>query len=124
MSDFYFYTGLSAFLYSLYSGFRYYALTGKGLVTSRKAKEMIKSGEIEMVVDVRTKLEWNYGHYVGAKHIPVSKMNEDKFKSVPKDTGILVYCNTGQRARRAAEIIRTYGFTNVFYIEGPYWTLN
>jgi rhodanese-related sulfurtransferase len=77
-----------------------------------------------MVVDVRTKFEWDRGHYKGAKHIPVTSLKESKFKGVPKGTGILVYCNTGQRARSAADTIRGYGFENVFYIEGGYWTLN
>lgn len=124
MSNFYFYSGLGAFMYSVFAGLKYYALTGKGLVSSSRAKKMIDSGDIKMVVDVRTKFEWDRGHYKGAKHIPVTSLKESKFKGVPRDTGILVYCNTGQRARSAAETIRGYGFENVFYIEGGYWTLN
>jgi len=124
MSNFYFYSGLGAFMYSVFAGLKYYALSGKGLVSSSKAKKMIESGEIQLVVDVRTKFEWDRGHYKGAKHIPVTKMNPSKFQGLSKKTGILVYCNTGQRARSAADTIKGYGFENVFYIEGGYWTLN
>ena len=124
MSNFYFYSGLGAFVYSVFAGLKYYALTGKGLLPPSKAKSMIKSGDIKLVIDVRTKMEWNMGHYKGAKHIPVTSIDPSKFKGIPKNTGILVYCNTGQRARSAAETIRGYGFENVFYIEGGYWTLN
>lgn len=124
MSNFYFYSGIGALLYSVFAGAKYYALTGKGLVSSKRAKSMINSGDIKLVIDVRTKFEWDRGHYEGAKHIPVTSLKESKFKGVPRDTGILVYCNTGQRARSAADAIRGYGFENVFYIEGGYWTLN
>lgn len=124
MSNFYFYSGIGALLYSVFAGAKYYALTGKGLVSSKRAKSMINNGDIKLVIDVRTKFEWDRGHYKGAKHIPVTVLNESKFKDVPRDTGILVYCNTGQRARSAADTIRGYGFENVFYIEGGYWTLS
>lgn len=119
-SQFFLYSGVASLLYSAYAGLRYYALSGKGLLSSKKAKDMIMSGEIGVVVDVRTKLEWDVGHYMGAVHIPVTALSPKKMAKVSKDTGVLVYCNTGQRARRAAEIIRGYGFENVYYIEGTY----
>jgi len=37
---------------------------------------------------------------------------------------IIVYCNTGQRARNAAEKIYNLGFKNVKYIVEPYIFLN
>lgn len=114
------YSGILSAIYTVYAGMRYYAVTGKGLVSSEKAKKMILSGEIKMVVDVRTKFEWDRGHYKGAKHIPVTSLSPDKFKGVKS---VLVYCNTGQRARAAAETIRGYGVPNVYYIEGGYWTI-
>lgn len=114
------YTGILSGLYTLYAGLKYYALTGKGLLSSEQAKKMISSGEITTVVDVRTKFEWDRGHYKGAKHIPVTSLSPDKFKGVKS---VLVYCNTGQRARAAAETIRGYGVPKVYYIEGGYWTI-
>lgn len=119
-SQFFLYSGVASLLYSAYAGLRYYALSGVGLLSSQKAKDMIMSGDIGLVVDVRTKLEWDVGHYMGAVHIPVTALSKKKFASYPKNTGVLVYCNTGQRARRAAEVVRGYGFENVYYIEGTY----
>ena len=100
-----------------------YASMGKGLLTAEMARNMIASGAIGMVVDVRTTTEWNLGHYKGAIHIPSKALTPAKFTFVQPRTGILVYCNTGQRARAAAEKIRTFGFENVYYIKGGYWTL-
>lgn len=123
MSSLLLYSGIASALYSVYAGLRYYALSGVGLVSSEKARRMIQSGEVGLVVDVRTRFEWDQGHYKGAKHIPVTSMSPSKFNGVSKSTSILVYCNTGQRARAAADTIRSYGFKNVYYIEGGYWTL-
>ena len=100
-----------------------YSSLGKGLLTAEMARNMLQTRDITMVVDVRTKTEWDLGHYEGATHIPVRQLTAAKFEGVPRNTGILVYCNTGQRARAAAEKIRRFGFENVYYIRGGYWTL-
>ena len=100
-----------------------YTSGGKGLVSVETAREMIRSGEISMIVDVRTIREWEMGHYKGAIHIPISRLTPAKFIYIKPTSGILVYCNTGQRARAAAEKIRSFGFENVYYIKGGYWTL-
>ena len=113
--SFYFYSGIAALVYSLFAGAKYYSLSGEGLIDTQLAKKMIKSGKIKHVVDVRTHLEYKSGHYPGSKHIPVTDITRDKVKNL--GPGVLVYCNTGQRARRAAEILREYGVKDVFYIE-------
>lgn len=119
-------SGIIAGVYAVYAGLRYYTLSGEGLLQPREAKDKIAQGVITRIIDVRTKTEYNAGHYdskgknVKLEHIPVTSFSKNKFKKMNKDTGVLVYCNTGQRARRAAELLRTYGFTNVFYIEGSY----
>jgi len=99
-----------------------YTYTGGQLLTARQAKNRIKSGKIKRVIDVRTGMEWRLGHYPGAVHIPVNKINKKTTKSLPKK-GLLVYCNTGQRARFAAEKLIGLGFNEVYYIAGLYTDL-
>lgn len=96
-----------------------YTLTGENLVSSSEAKKMIKNGKIKKVVDVRTLTEYRLGHYPRALHLPVTKMNEKTTNELPKK-GLLVYCNTGQRARIAAEKLIELGFEDVYYIAGHY----
>ena len=84
----------------------------------QKAREMIRSGEIKKVVDVRTTAEWNAGHYPSAIHIPASKLSETNLIS-PSDH-VLLYCNTGTRARNAAEKLQAMGYKNVHYIAETY----
>ena len=102
MANFYMYSGIASMAYAMYAGLKYYAMTGVGLIKGEDASKY----DIDHVIDVRTKIEWDLGHYKGAKHIPVGSISEKTLKDIPKNDTILVYCNTGQRARRAAEKIR------------------
>ena len=44
-------------------------------------------------------------------------------KHIDKDEPILIYCNTGQRARYASEKLQKIGFNNVYYIASSYLNL-
>ena len=99
-----------------------YTYLGQNLVSSQEAKRLIKDGKIKRVIDVRTAIEWRAGHYPRALHIPVDKINEKTTTELPK-RGLLVYCNTGQRARFAAEKLENLGFKDVYYIAGLYTSL-
>jgi phage shock protein E len=99
-----------------------YTYFGPNLISSEEAKKHIKSGKIKAVIDVRTIMEYRAGHYPKAIHIPVNKINEKTTSELPKK-GLLVYCNTGQRARFAAEKLESLGFEDVSYIAGLYSTL-
>ena len=96
-----------------------YTYFGENLVSSKEAKTMIRTGKIKKVIDVRTVAEYRAGHYRGALHIPVNKINRKTTTELPKK-GLLVYCNTGQRARFAAEKLEDLGFKQVYYIAGHY----
>ena len=121
-SNFYLTSGILAFVYSIFAAGQYYTLTGSQLLSPQEAIKKIKNKQIQHIIDVRTKLEWNQGHYPKALHLPVLDIEEDKLPK-NKSEGILVYCNTGQRARVAAETIRSFGYTNVYYISGTYSTI-
>ena len=99
-----------------------YTYFGQNLISPEEAKRLIKSGKIKAVIDVRTIMEYRAGHYPKALHIPGNKINKKTTSELPKE-GLLVYCNTGQRARFAAEKLENLGFKNVYYIAGLYSTL-
>jgi phage shock protein E len=99
-----------------------YTFLGQNLVSPEEAKRLIKEGKIKKVIDVRTTVEYRAGHYPRALHIPIDKINEKTTVELPKK-GLLVYCNTGQRARFAAEKLVDLGFTQVYYIAGHYSSL-
>ena len=123
-SNFYLITGLASLTYTLFAIANYYTLTGVNLISSPDAKQMIKKGKFDYIIDVRTKLErTNLGYYPGSIHIPVTQFSMNKFSKIPKDSSVLIYCNTGQRARRAAELMTQYGYSKVYYIAGFYKSL-
>ncbi len=102
----------------------YYTFFSPLVISSQEAKQEIAKGTFPIVLDVRTDLEYNLGHYPEAIHIPTAELAESVETKIPqKNKGILVYCNTGQRARYAADLLKAKGYKNVRYIAGSYLTL-
>lgn len=95
-------------------------------ISSEEAKKRIAENKIDLVLDVRTDLERStLGFYPGSIHITSDSL-EITMKTVfpDKRMRILVYCNSGQRARRASERLEAMGYRNVVYISGSYkWLL-
>jgi rhodanese-related sulfurtransferase len=95
-----------------------YARSSPYLITATEAKRRIAAREITTVLDVRTNAERAaLGAYPGSIHIPAAILAERAPIAIPdKAAAILVYCNTGQRARAAMERLRAMGYVNVVYI--------
>jgi len=111
---------LAIFGYFLYK----YAMTGAAYISAEDAKKKLANNEIDVVLDVRTNMEYNLGHYPNAKHIPITLLEQRVVNEIPdRMASILIYCNTGQRSRKASEILLKLGYKNVRYIAGTYTTL-
>lgn len=121
-SQFFLYSGIITGIYTIYASLRYYSLSGYNLITCIQANKYIKNRKIKHIIDVRTQVEWDYGHYKKSIHIPIQNISKNILnrKISNKNDGILVYCNTGQRARNGAEKIISYGYKNVYYIDNTY----
>lgn len=102
----------------------YYTYASPLWISASDAKQGIADGKFPVILDVRTDMEYKLGHYPEAVHIPTAKLAEEVETKIPsKTTGVLVYCNTGQRSRHAADILKSKGYKDVRYISGPYWSL-
>jgi hypothetical protein len=102
----------------------YYTFNSPLVISAEDAKKGIAEGKFPIVLDVRTDLEYNLGHYPEAVHIPTANLaNEVETKLPNKKTPVLIYCNTGQRSRYAADLLKKKGYESVRYITGPYWSL-
>ena len=94
-------------------------------ITFEEAKNMLDEGGCIMF-DVRTDEEFFTGHAEGAVNFDVDTINaESAAELIPnKDTPIIVYCKTGERAKLAAEALCELGYTNVYdvgsLVEWPY----
>lgn len=88
------------------------------LVSGEEAKELVKNKEA-ILVDVRTKEEYDAGHVEGAILLPVDEITSLIEKEIPdKDTGIIVYCRSGRRSNIAANALKDMGYTKL-YDMGP-----
>lgn len=72
-----------------------------------------------LILDVRTVKEYNQGHVPGAVNLSHDQIADQIEKLLPrKDKPIVVYCRSGYRAGKAAEILIDNGFTQVKHLTG------
>lgn len=95
-----------------------YALNSPWRISSEEAKKKISKKEFDTVLDVRTDFERKtLGSYPNSIHIPSGELEARVGKELQnKKANILVYCNTGQRARAATEKLHSLGYKNTYYI--------
>lgn len=102
-----------------------YAVDSSFRISSQEAKKLLETKQFDLVLDVRTDLERStLGYYPNSVHIQGADLEQQILKLYP-DTQIriLVYCNTGHRARMATDKLHTLGYTNTKYISSQYTTL-
>ena len=93
--------------------------TGYKHISVAKAKEMMAKDDDHLIVDVRTKEEYDEGHVPGAINVP----NERIFDIMPTELSkldqiLLVYCRSGRRSREACSKLARIGYTNVYNFGG------
>lgn len=87
----------------------------KNYVNYVQAKELIiNKGAI--MVDVRSRDEYDEGHIDGAVLLPVNEINEEKVNEIikNKDDIMIVYCKSGARSSEAVSILNGLGYHNVY----------
>ena len=83
-------------------------------ITAKEAKEMMDSREGYVILDTRTREEYDQGHIPGAILLPYDQVPEQAEDILPdKDQLILVYCRSGRRSKLAAEALVKLGYTNI-----------
>jgi rhodanese-related sulfurtransferase len=76
---------------------------------------------VDIVIDVRSKLEFWLGHLDGSVCIPVGNIADGvaERRDLTKTSRILLVCASGARSAMAAETLRRLGYRNVTD-GGPY----
>jgi len=85
------------------------------------AYTMIVSGSYPnlVILDVRTKSEYDSGHIYGAVWIPVTELEVRISELAGHESHeIIVYCRSGGRSATASGILDTHGFTKVYNMMG------
>lgn len=68
----------------------------------------------QVIIDVRSKLEYKLGHVKDAINIPVQSIGDsEKLADIKKNDEIIVYCASGGRSAMAAHILAPKGYKNI-----------
>ena len=102
-------------------------ITGKAAyhkISAEEAYEMMASQEV-VVVDVRTREEYDGGHIENAVLVPNESIGSEMPETLPdKEATLLVYCRSGRRSKDAAQKLLALGYQNVYdfggVIDWPY----
>ena len=88
-------------------------------ITPEEAKERLDSDETIILVDVRTKEEFDSGHIEGAVLLPVDQIQQSAVEVLTdKDAIYFVYCRSGSRSGVATAMMVDLGYQNVFDLGG------
>lgn len=86
-------------------------------LSSEKLYQELSEGTVTLL-DVRTKGEYANGHIEGAGQLSYYAFDfRQKLLLLPKDRPLYLYCNTGYRSQKAAEILAENGYHLVYNLE-------
>lgn len=84
----------------------------EGELSVQALAAMQAAAEDFFLLDVREVYEYEADH-MGGKLIPLGDL-PDSFTLLPKDKKIVVHCRSGQRSKKAAQLLEAKGFTKVY----------
>lgn len=89
-------------------------------ISSVEVKQIISTpSSTALIIDVRTPEEFKKGNIQRSINIPLYNLKHAMLsKNIYKDTKIIVYCNSGNRSLKAAMLLDSLGFTNVYNLGG------
>lgn len=96
---------------------RCYRTLQEGDITSEELKNKIMQGAI--LLDVRSKQEYQEGHLVGAINIPEYEIDSRIEKEIKKKNQLIViYCQYGSRSRNVYIKMKRKGYSNIYNLNG------
>lgn len=87
------------------------------MVTPDEAEKLSKMKDVKLL-DVRTKEEFNEGHIANAQNLVYDENFSEKIGKLNKEKPVIVYCKSGGRSEKCAQILKDSGFVKVYDIKG------
>ena len=88
-------------------------------VSADEAIALMETETDYILLDVRTRAEYEEKHIPGAVCIPNESIGTEEIPELPdKDQLILVYCRSGNRSKQASEKLVKLGYTNIVEFGG------
>jgi rhodanese-related sulfurtransferase len=86
-------------------------------ISAQDLSDILQKTPKAYLVDVREEEEVREVNLTPTVVIPLGEF-EERFKELPKDQPIYLYCRSGRRSRIALEFLKTKGYDNGFNLEG------
>ncbi len=104
--------------YSIYSYF-----STKKMVKTLSQEEFKGGYRKAQLIDVREQKEFDGGHILGARNIPSTQLKM-RMKELRKDKPVYLYCQSGMRSTRAAQMLYKNGYRDLYQLDGGFkkWT--
>ncbi len=95
------------------------AAQGITVVDVERARELLAGDDPPVLVDTREPAEWSQGHLEGATLVPPASV-EERIRSVApdRDRPVLLYCRSGVRSLRAAQLLKSLGYADPINVDG------
>jgi len=88
-------------------------------ISAEEAKEIMDNETQYLILDVRTKEEFDEGHIPEAVLLPNEEIDEDVSEILPdQEQKILVYCRSGNRSKQASDKLSKLGYSNIIEFGG------
>ncbi len=71
------------------------------------------------LIDVREANEFDGGHILGARNIPMSQMKM-RMQEIRSDMPVYLYCQSGMRSSRAAQFLHRKGYKDLTQLQGGF----
>ncbi|WP_153123536.1 rhodanese-like domain-containing protein [Peribacillus tepidiphilus] len=93
------------------------------VVKTLTQEEFIEGYRKAQLIDVREPNEYNAGHILGARNIPLSQL-KSRLKEIRPDKPVYLYCQSGIRSGRAAQMLHRKGYRQLYHLKGGFkqWT--
>ncbi len=95
----------------------------KRILTVLTQEEFIRGYRKAQLIDVREPNEFESGHILGARNIPLTQLKM-RMKEIRPDKPVYLYCQGASRSGRAAQILYKNGYKELYQLKGGYknWT--
>ena len=105
-------------VYSLYTWW-----SQKRIVKPLTQEEFIEGYRKAQLIDVREPNEYEAGHILGARNIPMSQL-KNRLKEIRPDKPVYLYCQSGLRSGRAAQMLHKKGYKELYHLKTGFkqWT--
>jgi rhodanese-related sulfurtransferase len=100
-----------------YSVFNYFSQ--RRAVKTITQEEFIEGYRKAQLIDVREPNEYEGGHILGARNIPLTQL-KTRLTELRKDKPIYLYCQNSMRSGKAAQILRRKGYQDIYSLKGGF----